>query len=145
LGWLFAMVLTFSFILPTLWLLPGAFTFFFWEMQENWRLFRANRSARLRPVVVGRHGETMVRLLKPGFHSGTIPKLFTQLRKAERIAYRTNDWRAARSHRQALVEITRSVRLFIERDFIALLRQSKTWKNPNVSVGRIELSGNRIR
>ena len=88
-------VLAFAVIMPTFWLFPGVFAFFAWEMQADWRLFRANRPKRLKPVVVGRHGETMLQLLKPGFHSGTIPSLFSNLRRAERDAYLTDDWRPA--------------------------------------------------
>src|SRR5207244_10189143 len=71
-----AFVVIYAVIVPTLWLLGSGIAFFLWEMQENWRLFRANRSPRLSAVVVGRHGETILQLLKPGAHSGTIPKLF---------------------------------------------------------------------
>ena len=70
----------------TLWLSPDIFGFLFWEMKENWKLYRANRPATLQPALIGSHGETMSQLLKPGFHSGTLPKLFTQLRRAEREA-----------------------------------------------------------
>ena len=54
--------------------IPGVFGFLAWELKENWRLYAANRPPTLRPVQVGRHGESMRRLLLPGFHSGTIPK-----------------------------------------------------------------------
>jgi hypothetical protein len=140
-----AMVLTYTVIIPTFWLLPGVFAFFFWEMYANWRLFRSNRSARLKPVGVGRHGETMLQLLEAGFHSGTIPRLFAQLRRAERTAYRTDDWRPARAYRQTLHEVARSVQVFIEREFIMLLQQSKSWASQPVSVAQIVLSCNRIR
>jgi hypothetical protein len=140
-----AVTLTAVVIIPTLWLLPSAVAFFLWEMKENWRLFRANRPARLRPVMVGRHGETVRQLLRPGFHSGTIPRLFAHLRKAERNAYRTNNWRAARTYRQALKEVTRSIRVFVEREFISLLRESRHWHDQPVAVGRIIPSCNRIR
>ena len=60
-------------------LLPGFFGFLVWELKENWRLYEANRSRTVRPAVVGGHGETVARLLRPGFHSGTIPKLFARL------------------------------------------------------------------
>src|SRR5262249_45947598 len=52
--------------------IPGVFGFLVWELKENWRLYRANRPATLRPDVIGHHGETLPRLLKPGFHSGTL-------------------------------------------------------------------------
>jgi hypothetical protein len=144
-AWHLAVVLAFAFILPTLWLLPGVFAFFTWEMQANWRLFRANRSNRLRTLAVGRHGETLLQLLKPGFHSGTIPLLYSNLRHAEASAYLTNDWRPARTYRQHLREVAMAVKVFIEREFIALVRQSHTWPNQPVSVAQILLSCNRIR
>ncbi|HLJ96575.1 MAG TPA: hypothetical protein VKU02_25600 [Gemmataceae bacterium] len=140
-----AVVLTYTVIVPTLWLAGSGIAFLLWEMQENWRLFRANRSPRLRPVVVGRHGETLLQLLKPGAHSGTIPKLFAQLRRAERGAYRTGNWRAARTYRQALHEVAISVQVFIERELLELLQQSKGWGNQPLHVGQVLLSCNRIR
>src|SRR5262249_33737917 len=60
-------------------ILPGIFGFLAWELKENWRLYRANQPATLRPDVIGHHGETVRGLLKPGFHSGTIPKLYKRL------------------------------------------------------------------
>src|SRR5205823_4788620 len=131
-----AILLTYTVIVPTLWLLGSGIAFFLWEMQENWRLFRANRALRLRPVIVGRDGETVLQLLKNhGGHSGTIPKLFAQLRRAERGAYRTGNWRAARTYRQALREVARAVRLFVERELLVLLQQSKGWGTQPLYVG----------
>src|SRR5262249_32302571 len=72
-----------GFAFATVWLLPDAFGFLFWEMKENWSLYRANRSKALRPVVIGQHGENLLQMLRPGFHSGTLPRLYTQLRRAE--------------------------------------------------------------
>jgi hypothetical protein len=145
LGQPLAVASTFAFIIPTLWLVPGACAFFFWEMKENWRLFRANRPSRLKPVAVGRRGETILQLLKPGFHSGTIPRLFSNLRQAERAAYLTGDWRPARTYRQALAEVAKAVQLFVEREFLALLHQSRSWPNQPVCVAQIIPSCNRIR
>src|SRR5207237_6509609 len=61
---------------------PGIFGFIAWELMANWRLYRANRSEQLRPVMIGSHGETMRGLLRPGVHSGSVPKLFRKLRYA---------------------------------------------------------------
>jgi hypothetical protein len=144
-GPVIASMLTYGVIIPTLWLLPSAVAFFFWEIQENWRLFRANRAPRLKPVVIGRHGEKMPQLLKPGFHSGTVPTHFAYLRHAELAAYHDGNWRSARTYRQALREVARSLQLFIEREFIALLKQSKSWPDPPIYVAQIVLSCNRIR
>ena len=65
--------------------IPGIFGFLAWELRSNWMLYRANRAKLLKPVMVGSHGESMARLLRPGFHSGTVPKIFcAHLRKAHR-------------------------------------------------------------
>ena len=65
----------------TVFLLPGVFGFLVWELKENWRLYAANRPRYLRPMPIGSHGETLLRLLRPGIHSGTVPRLFAKLRQ----------------------------------------------------------------
>ncbi|MFM8274622.1 MAG: hypothetical protein ACKODX_20150 [Gemmata sp.] len=133
-------------IMGTLWLLPDAFTFLFWEMRENWRLYRANRPAALRPVAVGGHGETVHGLLHWGFHSGTVPRLYAKLRAAERAAARTEEWRDARTHRAALRAVEEAVRRFATRDFVEVLNDSDSgWTGPRLSAGRVSLGTNRIR
>ena len=129
----------------TLWLLPDAFGFLFWEMKENWRLYRANRPPTLEPAMVGPHGETMVQLLKPGFHSGTLPKLFAHLRKAERTALETGAWRPARGGRERLRLVEESVRRFVTRDVLALLHLSPEWLKKPLSVGPVSLASNLVR
>jgi hypothetical protein len=142
---IFGAVLAKIFAVPTVWLLADAFGFLFWETKENWSLFRANRSTSLRPVGIGPHGESLRGLLRPGFHSGTIPRLFTRLRAAEVEACRTGNWHVARSLRQSLDEVQRIVRQFVAHDFVSLLRQSASWRDEVVDVGKVELSYNRIR
>ena len=51
-------------------LLPGVFGFLVWELKENWKLYEANRSRLLRPVMIGHHGETMPRLPAAGVPLG---------------------------------------------------------------------------
>ena len=58
---------------------PGFFGFLVWELRANWRLYEANRPESLGALAVGSHGETVVRFLRPGFHSGTLPKRFARL------------------------------------------------------------------
>ena len=70
----------------TVLLLPGVVGFLVWELRGNWRLYAVNRHRDLKPVVVGSHGETLLRLMKLGIHSGTLPKLFARLRRAARRA-----------------------------------------------------------
>jgi hypothetical protein len=115
-------------VISTIWLIPGVFGFLVWELKENWRLYAANRSLTLRPVMVGRHGENVMRLLRPGFHSGTIPRLFARLRRADRKAHATGIWRKSRKFREKLNETQESVQRFVDRVLIALLETSPAWK-----------------
>jgi hypothetical protein len=132
-------------IAPTIWLLPDVFGFLFWEIKENWFLYRANRGRVLRPVPVGSHGETIRGFLAPGFHSGTVPRIYTRLRRAERLAYQTGSWHAARSCREQLEEAANALYRFLERELTALLRQSRAWANEPVTVGPVQLATNRVR
>jgi hypothetical protein len=124
--------------------LPDVFGFLFWEMKESWSLYRANRPATLRPVALGSHGETLRRLLRPGFHSGTIPKLYAKLRKAERRARITGNWRRSRACRRALHEVQEAVRQFVIRELMYLVNQSRSWQTQKLSVGRVTLASNRV-
>jgi hypothetical protein len=104
----------------TVLVLPGLAGFLVWELKENWRLYRATRPQALRPRLIGHHGETMARYLRPGFHSGTIPKLFTKLRRA---AWK-DDARAVARHKEALHHVEEAVERFIERQLVEVLNQS---------------------
>jgi hypothetical protein len=133
-------------VMGTLWLLPDACTFLFWEMRENWRLYRANRPDVLRPVAVGDHGETVHGLLHWGFHSGTVPRLYAKLRAAEQEAARTDLWRDTRTHRAALRAVAEAVSRFVTRDFVEVLNDPASgWSGPKLSAGRVHLGTNRIR
>ncbi len=122
-------------------LLPGMFGFLVWELRANWRLYQANESLVLQPVLVGHHGETLLQLLKPGFHSGTLPKIYSRLRRAER----RGDSRAARKQRRALDQVQESLRHFVEREFLTLLGQSASWGGPPPTLAEIRTGSNRIR
>jgi hypothetical protein len=130
---------------PTIWLLPDMFGFLFWETKENWRMYRANRDPVLRPVAVGPHGETIRQLLNPGFHSGTIPKLYTRLREAEREAIQSGSWRHARTYRRTLAEVQSTIRRLVERELVCLLQESSRWHGEALRVGAVTLTPNRIR
>src|SRR5262249_44784787 len=54
-----------GFVVLTIFFIPGIFGFMVWELKENWKLYRANRSPILKPALIGSHGETMLRLLRP--------------------------------------------------------------------------------
>ncbi|WP_406696140.1 hypothetical protein V5E97_34620 [Singulisphaera sp. Ch08] len=128
----------------TVFLLPGVFGFLVWELKENWRLYRANRREMLGPIAVGSHGETIGRLLRPGFHSGTLPKLFTKLRKWERRWLREGRDKGVIKQREALHHVEEAIRQFIEREFIALLRESRTLGSMGIEVSSLTLSTSRI-
>lgn len=125
--------------------IPGIFGFLVWELKENWRLYGANRPKRLKPVPIGHHGETLARLLKPGFRSGTLPKQYTKLRQAEHKARQTGNWRAVRKHLRALQQLELLLRRFIEREFLTLFAESPAWQRPPVTLQRMTLSSNRVR
>jgi hypothetical protein len=109
-----------------IWCIPGIFGFLVWELRENWRLYAANRPKGLQPMIIGSHGEKMARLLKPGFHSGTVPKLFAKLRRSERKARASGNWKAVRKHLHGLERVEKYLRRFVQRDFIATFNESRT-------------------
>lgn len=128
-----------------IWCIPGVFGFLVWELKENWRLYAANRSGELRPVQIGLHGETGARLLKPGFHSGTLPKCYAKLRRAERHARAAGNWRAVHKQLRALHHVELSIRRCVEREFLELFAESKCWQAPPITLEDIGLGTNTIR
>jgi hypothetical protein len=137
--------LAWAFSGATIWLMPDAFGFLVWELKENWSLYRANRPATIKPLPIGHHGETVLELLEPGFHSGTVPRLFYRWRRAERLATKTGNWRVARSYRRAIEEIEELLRQFVVRNLVALVQQSSAWRGQSLGVGPVDLTCSRIR
>jgi hypothetical protein len=125
--------------------IPGVFGFLVWELKENWRLYVANRALDLQPASVGHHGETMGRLLRPGFHSGTVPKLFAKLRRAERRALAGGSVRAAMKRLRAIDRVQLAVRRFLEREMLELLNHARSWQDGAVTLCSLDLSTNRVR
>lgn len=132
--------LTETFVAPTVFFLPGFFGFLTWELKENFRLYGMNRPRELRPVLIGHHGETMVRFMKPGFHSGTVPKAYAKLRRAA--------WKGARSilkHQEDLHHVAEAVQRFFERELAGLLAGAAAWKHGPVEIGHVDIASNRMR
>lgn len=127
----------------TVFLLPGVFGFLVWELKENWRLYAANRPRQLKPIPIGHHGETMLRLLRLGIHSGTVPRLYSRLRAAHRRAA-PGRWKAAHKQRDRLHHVELALRRFVERELVALLAESGRWHGSPLEVGRIRLASNQI-
>lgn len=131
-----------SIAVTTVLLMPGIFGFLVWELKENWKLFEKNRPKKLKPVRLGHHGETMLRLMKPGLHSGTLPKLYARLRRAERKAWQSDSERKIRKYVNDLHHVEDALRHFIARDFLPLLAASAEgrWR-----VGKIRMGSNALR
>ncbi|MCE9629514.1 MAG: hypothetical protein K8S94_02175 [Planctomycetia bacterium] len=125
--------------------IPGVFGFLAWELKENWRLYAANRSTTLRPVQVGHHGETMRRLLAPGFHSGTIPRLFARLRRTHGRdpAQRRSATRMRRLEHQ-IHELERDIAAFVERDAFGLVERTDAGRDLALRVTAVRLAVGRI-
>lgn len=122
--------------------LPGIFGFLVWELKENWRLYEANRKNSLAPVAVGSHGETVARLLRPGFHSGTLPKLFRRLRRLEHQEASFRRFSSRRAGRDQLEHVEKAIRSFVEREFISLLKTCLVWKDSDLLCGHIHGASN---
>jgi hypothetical protein len=136
---------TFGMSLPTMTTLisgvPGIFGFLVWECKENWKLYKANRSLVIGPVPVGSHGENARGLLRPGLHSGVVPKKFAKLRKAETASKHK---KTAKIHHQ-LEHIANAIHHLAERELVAYLHGSLRWGGLPIYVQKIRLATNRLR
>ena len=128
----------------TVTLLPGFFGFLVWEFKENWKLYAANRSRRLEPVLVGGHGETVIRLMRPGFHSGTLPKAYARLRRAERKSQWTGEVIRARRQREVIHHVEQDVMIWVQRELVALLAATRGWAGNEVHVGHVTAGSNAL-
>jgi hypothetical protein len=130
---------------PTIFLMPGVFGFMAWELKSNWQLYKANRGENLKPVLVGSHGETFIRLMKPGFHSGTLPKLFLRLRRVDRRRSPAEHSLARSKYLDQLHHVHVAVEHFVVREFLQLLMEAPDWNVGDISVARVRLASNNIR
>ncbi len=130
---------TFSYF--TVIVLPGLAGFLVWELKENWRLYRATRPKALEPQAIGHHGESMVAFMKPGFHSGTIPKLYTKLRRA---AWK-DDERGVHKQHEGLHHVEEAVSTFVDRQLVSMLNEVPSFKPTDVAVSHVEIGSNRVQ
>jgi hypothetical protein len=128
----------------TVFLMPGLFGFLVWELKENWRLYHSNRPAKLQPIRIGDHGESLLRLLRPGLHSGTAPKLFSRLRHSLRKAQRTGNWNAVNACRARRKNLERQVRRFVDREFCALLEEGGFSDAFGLHCGEVRVANSRF-
>ena len=133
--------------LAMLWNVPAAVGFLIWELKENWRLYRANRSPRIEAQPLALQGETLPRLLRSsgtGHGGSKLPALFARLRRAERHAHRTGSWTESRKQRAQLEEFRFQVRGFVERSFIRIIATSKGWGGVPLRVRDVVLGLNQV-
>lgn len=109
----------------TVLLSPGLFGFLAWELKKNWKLYRANHPDQAQPAHFGPHGETLYVLLRPGFHSGALPKAFAELREVIGLenAHECPDSRRLREAAAQLGKILESIRAFVSRELGFALRE----------------------
>jgi hypothetical protein len=119
--------------------IPGVFGFIAWELKENWRLYAANRPRTLEPVTIGSHGESMRGLLRPGFHSGTVPKVYRKVRRALAADDRV---RAALQHHD-LEHVGEGVERFVARELLPLLAGCGDWGGVVVAVADVRFGAQR--
>jgi hypothetical protein len=129
-----------SFAAFTVFVMPGVAGFLVWELKENWRLYRKTRPRTLREVSIGHHGESLVGFLRPGFHSGTIPKRFTKLRRAAWKA----DERGVAKHRAELHHVEVAIHKFADRDLVTMLNEATPFRISDVAVGHVAIGSNRV-
>jgi hypothetical protein len=125
-------------------LIPGVFGYLVWELKENWRLYAANRPKKLGPLAIGSHGETMLRLLRPGFHSGTLPKAFAALRRAARKREGQGDTNALTRRQTAIHHVEKDLRRFVERELLSLLEQAGFLEQVPLVIRSVHAATNRI-
>jgi len=124
--------------------LPGVCGFLAWELLTNWRLYEANRRRRIGAAAIGSHGETALRFLKPGFHSGTLPKLFQKLRRAQSQAQSGGDSRKPARVRETLRHNAETIRHFADRIITPYLAASPAWREAPPAVDSVHVASRRF-
>jgi hypothetical protein len=84
----------------------------------------------------------VARLLRPGFHSGTLPKLFRRLRRLEHQDASFKRFSARRAGREQLEHVETAIRSFVERDLIRLLELCPVWHGTGLHCGHIHAASN---
>ena len=97
--------------------------------------------ARSRSAITAR---AMLQFIKPGFRSGTLPKLFAKLRRANRKAYWTGKWKTADKQLAGLRRSAEDLRRFFDRDLLLLLHHCRGWQGWPIKTGQLALGTNRI-
>ncbi|MFM7130050.1 MAG: hypothetical protein ACKO0V_11905, partial [bacterium] len=120
--------------------IPGAIGFIVWELKENWKLYEANRPRDLQPRAIGHHGESMHRLLYPGFHSGTIPKLFQRIRRTRLKALRTGRMSSLVNQTQKLHHAGEALFRFIDRELVRVINSTTMFRDHPVHISHLGIT-----
>ena len=83
----------------------------------------------------------MVGFMKPGFHSGTIPKLYAKLRRATW----KGDEHGCAKYKEGLHHVEESIWKFADRELISMLNESAAFLPTDVAVTDVELGSNRVQ
>ena len=83
----------------------------------------------------------MVGFMKPGFHSGTIPKLYAKLRRATW----KGDERGIAKHREGLHHVVEAIEKFADRELVSLLDEAASFRADDVRVEVVEMGSNRVQ
>ena len=119
---------------------PGIFGFMVWEVVSNWKLYAANRTLGVEPAMLGHHGETMRGLLRPGFHSGTVPKTYRKLRAAIRDADATGTPAGVGKYEHDLHHVAHAIEALAERELLPVLTASRVWHGLTPRVEHVRVS-----
>ena len=135
-----AFALPLQFVTAVVFAIPGIFGFMVWELKENWRLYRASRPRFLKPRVIGHHGETVRGLLRPAFHSGTIPATYRKMRKMLNKTWLKGSPAVLGKKLGELHHIEHSLHTFLQRHVLSLLHKSKPWAGLTIELGEVHLT-----
>jgi hypothetical protein len=80
----------------------------------------------------------------PGFHSGTIPKLFARMRRQARGADGTPVRRGTGRVEEQLVELTHDIAAFVDDECLGLLRRTRPMRDVVIRVADVRLATNRV-
>ncbi|RME04818.1 MAG: hypothetical protein D6805_01745 [Planctomycetota bacterium] len=122
----------------------GIFGFLMWELKENWRLYYHNRATHITPLSVGSHGETIPQLLRPGFHSGTIPHLFRKYRNAVAEARISGDTSKLLAIEKEIDHLQKDLERFLKADFLYPLSLHPLLEDVHIRAHSVEISSNTI-
>jgi hypothetical protein len=90
--------------------------------------------------MLGHHGETMRGLLRPGFHSGTVPKAYRKIRSEFREADATGRPPAIGKWEHDLHHVAHAIEALAERELIPLLKASKAWNGLTLRVEHVRVN-----